>query len=194
MMLMDESVFTNLFSPLQDGKSIWHLFTEKGIEFFRSGTESWLSPDRLLSESNTGKVIQDAADHPVCAFSTGIVSPPWTLVREVSMVQNEQLIGRVQRSALILGAAIFLVALVIYMIWVRRGILRQFDELRKGIIRMGQGDLEPTKFSAPSIDEFDSMQQEINRTSLALNSQMDTIRRMERGSSWNRRCGTFRPS
>jgi len=180
MMLMDESVFTNLFSPLQDGKSIWHLFTEKGIEFFRSGTESWLSPDRLLSESNTGKVIRDAADHPVCAFSTGIVSPPWTLVREVSMVQNEQLIGRVQRSALILGAAVFLVALVIYMIWVRRGILRQFDELRKGIIRMGQGDLEPTKFSASSIDEFDSMLQEINRTSLALNSQMDTIRRMER--------------
>jgi len=180
MMLMDESVFTNLFSPLQDGKSIWHLFTEKGIEFFRSGTESWLSPDRLLSESNTGKVIRDAADHPVCAFSTGIVSPPWTLVREVSMVQNEQLIGRVQRSALILGAAVFLVAFVIYMIWVRRGILRQFDELRKGIIRMGQGDLEPTKFSASSIDEFDSMLQEINRTSLALNSQMDTIRRMER--------------
>jgi len=180
MMLMDESVFTNLFSPLQDGKSIWHLFTEKGIEFFRSGTESWLSPDRLLSESNTGKVIRDAADHPVCAFSTGIVSPPWTLVREVSMVQNEQLMGRVQRSALILGAAVFLVALVIYMIWVRRGILRQFDELRKGIIRMGQGDLEPTKFSASSIDEFDSMLQEINRTSLALNSQMDTIRRMER--------------
>jgi sensor histidine kinase YesM len=180
MMLMDESVFTNLFSPLQDGKSIWHLFTEKGIEFFRSGTESWLSPDRLLSESNTGKVIRDAADHPVCAFSTGIVSPPWTLVREVSMVQNEQLIGRVQRSALILGAAVFLVALVIYMIWVRRGILRQFDELRKRIIRMGQGDLEPTKFSASSIDEFDSMLQEINRTSLALNSQMDTIRRMER--------------
>ena len=180
MMLMDESVFTNLFSPLQDGKSIWHLFTEKGIEFFRSGTESWLSPDRLLSESNTGKVIRDAADHPVCAFSTGIVSPPWTLVREVSMVQNEQLMGRVQRSALILGAAVFLVALVIYMIWVRRGILRQFDELRKRIIRMGQGDLEPTKFSASSIDEFDSMLQEINRTSLALNSQMDTIRRMER--------------
>jgi len=180
MMLMDESVFADLFGPLQDGKSIWHLFTEEGTEFFHTGTAEWMKPDRLLSESNSGRIIRDEADHPVCAFSITMVSPPWTLVREVSMEQNEELIGRVQRSALVLAAVIFLVALVFYLLWLRRRFLRQFDELMNGIVRMGKGELEPAAFSCSSIDEFDSMQQEINRTGLALNRQMDTIRRMER--------------
>jgi len=180
MMLMDESVFAGLFGPLQDGKSIWHLFTEDGTEFFHTGTGGWLKPDRLLSESNSGRVIRDEADHPVCAFSTAMVSPPWTLVREVSMEQNEELIRRVQRSALVLAAVVFLIALVFYLIWLRRRFLREFDELMNGIVRMGRGELEPAALSSSSIDEFDSMQREINRTGLALNRQMDTIRRMER--------------
>ena len=180
MMLMDESVFEGLFGPLQDGKSIWHLFTEDGTEFFHTGTVGWLKPDRLLSESNSGRVIRDEADHPVCAFSTAMVSPPWTLVREVSMEQNEELIRRVQRSALVLAAVVFLIALVFYLIWLRRRFLREFDELMNGIVRMGRGELEPAALSSSSIDEFDSMQREINRTGLALNRQMDTIRRMER--------------
>jgi sigma-B regulation protein RsbU (phosphoserine phosphatase) len=45
---------------------------------------------------------------------------------------------------------------------------------------MGQGDLDQIKFERSTISEFETMQQEINITSLALKQQMETIRRMER--------------
>ena len=79
----------------------------------------------------------------------------------------------------IFGGLVFLVALVIYELWLKR-FMRQFRSLQKGIIRMGQGDLESETFEPTSIEEFLQMQQEINRTRIALNRQMDTIRRMER--------------
>ena len=58
--------------------------------------------------------------------------------------------------------------------------MRQFSSLLKGIVRMGEGDLESTAFEPTGITEFKQMQREINRTSAALSEQMDTIRRMER--------------
>lgn len=74
---------------------------------------------------------------------------------------------------------VFLIALVIYDLWLK-GFMRQFRSLLNGIIRMGKGDLESASFEATTIDEFQQMQQEINRTRMALSQRMDTIRRMER--------------
>ncbi len=74
---------------------------------------------------------------------------------------------------------VFLIALAIYQLWLRQ-FMHQFRTLLKGIIRMGEGELEPVASTSFSIGEFETMQQEIDRTSLALNNQMDTIRRMER--------------
>jgi sigma-B regulation protein RsbU (phosphoserine phosphatase) len=45
---------------------------------------------------------------------------------------------------------------------------------------MGQGELEPIASASFTTTEFETMHQEIDRTSIALNQQMDTIRRMER--------------
>ena len=45
---------------------------------------------------------------------------------------------------------------------------------------MGKGELQPVESAPYTISEFETMQQEIDRTSLALNNQMETIRRMER--------------
>jgi sigma-B regulation protein RsbU (phosphoserine phosphatase) len=63
--------------------------------------------------------------------------------------------------------------------WLKKFML-QFNLLLKGIIRMGEGELQPIDSAPFTIGEFEIMQQEIDRTSLALNNQMDTIRRMER--------------
>ena len=63
--------------------------------------------------------------------------------------------------------------------WLRK-FLQQYNSLLNGIVRMGEGDLESTTFVPTTIDEFLTMQQEINRTRLALSRQMDTIREMER--------------
>ena len=179
MMLMDETIFGELLSPMQDGKSIWHLLTAAGREFFRTGQESGLETEELLAESNSGRIIRDTDNRPFCVFSTALENPEWTLVREVSMENYEELILRVRRMIWITGGVIFLIALGLYQLWLRR-FTRQFDALLKGIIRMGQGDLDPISFEPTSIEEFESMQQEINRTNLALNHQMNTIRRMER--------------
>ena len=64
LMLMDGSVFERLFSVLDDGKSIWHVFTEDGAEIYHMGQGACLNPERLLSESNTGEVIHDEDGHP----------------------------------------------------------------------------------------------------------------------------------
>ena len=89
------------------------------------------------------------------------------------------MIGGVRASICILGGVVLLVALVLYEAWLRR-FMRQFSSLLKGIVRMGEGDLESTAFEPTGITEFKQMQREINRTSAALSEQMDTIRRMER--------------
>ena len=179
MMLMDESIFEDLFATLQDGKSTWHLFTADRTEIYHTGQDACLDPDRLISASNSGTIIRDENDHPVCTFSMTMTSPDWTLVRAVSMESNEQLIRRVRGDVGIIAGVVFLIALAIYQLWLKR-FMRQFDSLQQGIIRMGEGELDPATFVPTSIDEFVKMQEEINRTRLALNQQMDTIRQMER--------------
>ena len=179
MILMDESVFDDLFAALQDGKSSWHLFTEDRTEIYHTGQDACLDPDLLISESNSGEIFHDENGLPVCTFSMQMSSPAWTLVRKVSMENYERVIGGVRASVIALGGIILLVALILYEAWLRR-FLRQFSSLLKGIVRMGKGDLESTAFESTSIEEFKQMQREINRTSAALSQQMDTIRRMER--------------
>lgn len=177
MMLMDDSIYDRLFTALQDGESTWHLFTADQVEIYHTGHDECLNPERLISESNSGTIFHDENNRPICTFSTTMASPNWTLLREVSMENYEQVIHRVRSSVGIIAGVVFLIALAIYELWLKK-FMRQFNTLLHGIIRMGQGELEPIATGPFSIGEFETMHQEIDRTSLALNHQMDTIRQM----------------
>ena len=179
LMLMDESVFENLFAALQDEKSSWHLFTADQTEICHTGEDACLNPDRLIGESNTGNIFNNEDGKPVCTFSMTMTSPSWTVVREVSMENNRQVIRRVRSTVCIIASVVLLIALVLYRLWLKK-FMRQFNTLLKGIIRMGKGELQPAEPAVFTIGEFETMQQEIDRTTLALNDQMETIRRMER--------------
>ena len=106
-------------------------------------------------------------------------SPAWTVVREVSMESYEQVVRYVRRTVTVVASGIFLIVMALYILWLKRR-MPQFESLLDGIIRIGQGDLETREFVPTSINEFQRMQQEINKTSQALRQQMDTIRQMER--------------
>ena len=179
MMLMDESIFENLLAALQDGKSNWYLFTADQVEIYSTGTDAQTAPERLISQSNSGKIFQNEEGNPVCSFSMTMPSPDWTIVREVSMENYEQVIKRVRGVIVGLAGVVFLIALAFYQLWLKK-FMGQFNTLLNGIVRMGKGELEPVAAEPFSIGEFEIMQQEIDRTSLALNRQMDTIRLMER--------------
>ena len=179
MMLMDGSIFDRLFSTLQDGKSTWHLFTENQTEIYHTGEHACLKPDQLISVSKDGTMLRDESDHPVCAFSMTMASPAWTLVREVSMEDYEQVIHQVRSAVWVISSIVFVIALGFYRLWLKR-FMRQFNLLMNGITHMGQGNKEPLASDPFTIGEFEKMRQEINRTSLALDHQMDMIRRMER--------------
>ena len=181
MVLMDETIFEKLFETMQDGKSTWHLFTAEQTEIYHTGQDedACSNPERLISESNSETVFDDENGNPVSAFSMTMKSPSWTLVREVPMENYEQVIRRVRGAICLIAIVVLLIALAIYRLWLK-GFMRQFNLLLKGIIRMGEGELEPMASVPYTIQEFETMQQEIDRTSLALNQQMDTIRRMER--------------
>ena len=179
MMLMDESIFEDQFAALRDGQSSWHLFMEDQTEIYHTGQDACQNPERLISESNSGNVFYNENDQPICAFSMTMDSPAWTIIREISMANYEQVVQRVRRSIILIGGAVFLIGLTIYWLWMKRRV-PQFDSLLDGIIRMGEGDLETREFVPTSINEFKRMQQEINKTSQALQRQMETIRRMER--------------
>ena len=179
LMLMDESVFEDLLSSMQDVKSTWRLFTADQTEIYHTGQEACRQPDRLISESNSGTVFDNENGQPVCTFSMTMTSPDWTLVREVSMEDYQQVIRRVRGWIFIIAAVVLLIALAVYRLWLKM-FMRQFNTLLKGIIRMGEGELEPVESVPLTIGEFETMQTEINRTSLAPNHQMETIRRMER--------------
>ncbi len=179
LMLMDESIFNKHFSILQDGESTWHLFSADQSEIYHTGNNTCLNPERLISESNSETIFKDEDGHSVCAFSMTMTSPEWTLVREVSMEAYEQVIRLVRQRVAIIAGVIFLVGLAIYEFWLKK-FMRQFNTLLNGIVRMGKGELDPIAADPFTINEFETMHQEIDRTSLALNHQMDTIRRMER--------------
>jgi hypothetical protein len=59
MMLMDESVFEDLFATIQDGKSTWHVFTEDQTEIYHTGENACRDPERLISQSNSGTVFDN---------------------------------------------------------------------------------------------------------------------------------------
>ena len=179
LMLMDESIFANLFSRLQDGNSTWHLFTADHTEIYHIGGDASPDPELLIRESNSGNILRGRDGRPFCTFSAALDSPDWLLVREVSMVSYEQVVRSVRLSIALFSGVVFLIALVLYERWLKK-FMRQFRSLLNGITRMGQGDLETATFEPTSIDEFQQMQQEINGTRMALKQQMDTIRRMER--------------
>ena len=177
LMLMDESVFDRQFSALQDGKSTWHLFAGNRTEVYHSGNGECPDAERLISKSNSGEIFRDEGGSPVCTFSMTMESPDWTLVREVSMEDYERVIRGVRSSVALLAGVIFLAALAIYELWLKK-FMQQFRILLKGITRMGQSDTEPITTKPSSITEFEMMQAEINRTSLALNDQMNKISEM----------------
>ena len=179
MLLIDETIFDNLFTPMQDGKSTWHFFTADRTEFYHTGQDACSNPDKLISKSNSGQIFDNEEGKPVCAFSMTMASPDWTLVREVSMENNELVIRRVRTYICIIGGLVLLIALAIYRLWLKK-FMGQFNTLLNGIIRMGKGELRPIESAPFTIGEFETMQQEIDQTSLALNNQMETIRRMER--------------
>ena len=179
MLLIDETIFDNLFTLMQDGKSTWHFFTADRTEFYHTGQDACSNPDKLISKSNSGQIFDNEEGKPVCAFSMTMASPDWTLVREVSMENNELVIRRVRTYICIIGGLVLLIALAIYRLWLKK-FMGQFNTLLNGIIRMGKGELRPIESAPFTIGEFETMQQEIDQTSLALNNQMETIRRMER--------------
>ena len=179
MMLMDESVFDDLFAPLQDGKSVWRLFAADQTEIWHTGQDACANPRLVIGNSNTGEVFDNGNGHPICSFSMTMTSTAWTLVREVSMEGYEQVISSVTRSLAFVGVVTLVAVMIVYRQWLK-GFMRQFQSLLNGIVRMGQGDLESTEFEPTSIAEFQQMQGEINRTRVALGEQMETIRRMER--------------
>ena len=179
MMLLDESIFEGQFAALQDGQSSWHLFTADQTEIYHTGRGACLNPERLISQSNSGGIFQNEEGRAVCTFSMTMDSPAWMIIREISMENYEQVVRQVRRSIIVLGGAVFLIGLTIYWLWLKRK-MPQFDSLLNGIIRMGEGDLETREFEPTSINEFQRMQREINKTSQALQQQMETIRRMER--------------
>ena len=179
MVLMDESIFEKLFTAMEDGKSTWHLFTADQTEIYHTGQNACPNPGRLISESNSDTVFQDENGNPKSAFSMTMTSPDWTLVREVSMGDYDQVIRRVRSTIFLIAIVVLLIALAIYRLWLKKFML-QFNALLKGINRMGEGKLDPVPSAPFTIGEFETMQQEIDRTSRALNQQMDTIRQMER--------------
>ena len=177
MMLMDESVFAGLLAVLEDVNSTWHLFAENRAEIYHTGHDECLDTDLLISESNSGEIFTDGEGRRISTFSTTMTSPAWILVREISMEKYEAVIREVRLTVGILGIITFIVALAVYELWLKK-FMRQFRTLLKGISQMGQNESEPITSKPSSISEFGIMQQEINRTSLALNNQMDTIRKM----------------
>ena len=179
LLLIDESIFEKIFTSIQNGTSNWYLFTPRKTEIYHTGEESCMHPDRLINESNTGKIFDDDDGNPICTFSMTLTSPPWTMLRKVDMDDYELLVKVIRRVILIIAGVIHLFALALYHFWLKK-FMFQFNTLLQGITRMGEGDLKPSGSASFTIGEFETMQQEIDRTSVALKDQMDTIRRMER--------------
>ena len=177
MVLMDETIFEKLFETMQDGKSTWHLFTAEQTEIYHTGQDACSNPERLISESNSETVFNDENGNPVSAFSMTMKSPSWTLVREVPMENYEQVIRRVRSAICLIAVVVLLIALAIYRLWLK-GFMRQFNLLLKGIIRMGEGELEPMASVPYTIQEFETMQQEIDRTENMIKEQERIVKEL----------------
>jgi len=179
LMLMDESVFEEMLTLLPDAGSTVHVFSESGGEFFRMGNDSGLDMEELLAEGNNGRIVRNDQGQAYGIFSMPMNDSGWTLVREVFMEDSIQNIRKLQRMVWVLAFVALFVMLGIYYLWLR-GFMRSFNALKKDIIRLGQGNLEPVSDEVTSIEEFDSIRRELNNTGRLLGQHMETIRRMER--------------
>ena len=179
LMLMDEGIFQDMFRLMNDENSAIHLFTADKSEFFSSDYRTSLSPETLLSKKNHGRIIKNGEDGSVCLFAGSLGNPDWTMVREVSMNDYEESIRKITRMVWLLSGAVFVFAIGCYLIWLKR-FMRSFDMLKTGIIRLGNGEFVPMEDKPFSVEEFESMRQEMNKTGLSLARHMETIRRMER--------------
>ena len=97
LLLIDESIFEKIFTSIQNGTSNWYLFTPRKTEIYHTGEESCMHPDRLINESNTGKIFDDDDGNPICTFSMTLTSPPWTMLRKVDMDDYELLVKVIRR-------------------------------------------------------------------------------------------------
>ena len=179
LMLMDDvSVMEMLNIPLNADSTI-HIFSAEGQEYCRMGEESGLDQQTLLSSANDGRIFKNGRGESYCIFSISQDTAGWVLVREVSMEDTLRSIRRIQRLVWMMVGIALIVALVIYLFWLRH-FMSSFNALKSDIIRLGQGKLEPAGDAPMSIEEFESMRHELNRASLSLNRHMETVRRMER--------------
>ena len=179
LMLMDDvSVMEMLNIPLNADSTI-HIFSAEGQEYCRMGGDSGLDQQTLLSSANDGRIFKNDRGESYCIFSISQDTAGWVLVREVSMEDTLRSIRRIQRLVWMMVGIALIVALVIYLFWLRH-FMRSFNALKSDIIRLGQGKLEPAGDAPMFIEEFESMRHELNRASLSLNRHMETVRRMER--------------
>ena len=179
LMLMDDTVFANILSLPDDGQSAIHLFTAGGEEFFRQGRESGLDSSALLSPENNGKILKNEQSESWCVFTMPLASSGWTLAREASMAEHEQMIRCLQALVISAAGVLLAVGFAFYLIWLKR-VMRSFNQLKEGITRVGQGDLTPMANASFRTEELENMGRELDRASISLNQKMDTIRRMER--------------
>lgn len=179
LMFMDDvSVMEMLNIPLNADSTI-HIFSAEGQEYCRMGGDSGLDQQTLLSGANDGRIFKNDRGESYCIFSISQDATGWVLVREVSMEDTLRSIRRIQRMVWMMVGIALIVALVIYLFWLRH-FMRSFNALKSDIIRLGQGKLEPAGDAPMPIEEFESMRHELNRASLSLNRHMETVRRMER--------------
>ncbi|MEE1052318.1 MAG: hypothetical protein UIB39_09525, partial [Lachnospiraceae bacterium] len=155
MLLMDESIFGKQFTALEDGYSTWHIFTPDNAEIYHTGELPCSDPEKLILESNTGTVFHNESGQRVWAFSTVMEFPNWTLVREASVENYEQVIQRVRTTVALIALVVFLIALSLYRLWLRK-FMRQFNTLREASARMGEGELEPVEAAPYTITEFET--------------------------------------
>ena len=154
LLLIDESIFEKIFTSIQNGTSNWYLFTPRKTEIYHTGEESCMHPDRLINESNTGKIFDDDDGNPICTFSMTLTSPPWTMLRKVDMDDYELLVKVIRRVILIIAGVIHLFALALYHFWLKK-FMFQFNMLLQGITRMGEGDLKPSGSASFTIEGSD---------------------------------------
>ena len=179
LMLMDDAFFRDRFKLLDDGSSVLHLFSADGVEFFRQGGESGLELQTLISARSNARMFKNGQNQSWCVFTLPLAGTGWTLSREVSMADYEHNIRRLQAYVWMLAGVVLAGGLIFYLFWLKR-FMHCFNDLESGIVRLGQGEITPMAGTTFQIREFERMGRELDKTSIALNEQMDTIRRMER--------------
>jgi sensor histidine kinase YesM len=114
-----------------------------------------------------------------CVFTMPLDVSGWTLTREVPMAEYERIIRRIQLYVWMIAGFIFAGGVVVYLFLLRR-FMRGVNTLRSAIACLGQGDIAPVAGARFQSREFAIMGRELDKASVALKEQMDTIRRMER--------------